>query len=91
MPERRNILGSPVALCGVGLYTAPEKTIVCINVTCLHPSSGLPQSSFLHGRDLQLFRIRNLSVCYYNGWKTNKAHYVNTKCIIPTYTGSKNV
>lgn len=22
---------------------------------------------------------------YYNGWKTNKAHYVNSKCIIPTY------
>ena len=25
------------------------------------------------------------NVHYYNGWKTNKAHCVNSKCIIPTY------
>lgn len=29
--------------------------------------------------------VQNENVHYYNGWKTNKAHYVNTKCIIPTY------
>lgn len=29
--------------------------------------------------------IQNENVHYYNGWKTNKAHYVNAKCIIPTY------
>jgi len=29
--------------------------------------------------------IANENVHYYNGWKTNKAHYVNSKCIIPTY------
>lgn len=29
--------------------------------------------------------IENENIHYYNGWKTNKAHYVNMKCIIPTY------
>ena len=29
--------------------------------------------------------LQNENVHYYNGWKTNKAHYVNMKCIIPTY------
>ena len=29
--------------------------------------------------------IQNDNVHYYNGWKTNKAHCVNIKCIIPTY------
>lgn len=29
--------------------------------------------------------VQNENVHYYNGWKTNKAHYVNMKCIIPTY------
>ena len=29
--------------------------------------------------------IENQNIHYYNGWKTNKAHYVNKKCIIPTY------
>ena len=29
--------------------------------------------------------IENQNIHYYNGWKTNKAHYVNRKCIIPTY------
>ena len=29
--------------------------------------------------------VQNENVHYYNGWKTNKAHYVNAKCIIPTY------
>lgn len=29
--------------------------------------------------------IVNENVHYYNGWKTNKAHFVNAKCIIPTY------
>ena len=29
--------------------------------------------------------VQNDNIHYYNGWKTNKAHYVNTKCIIPTY------
>ena len=29
--------------------------------------------------------IQNDNIHYYNGWKTNKAHYVNTKCIIPTW------
>lgn len=29
--------------------------------------------------------VQNENVHYYNGWKTNKAHYVNSKCIIPTY------
>ena len=29
--------------------------------------------------------IENENIHYYNGWKTNKAHYVNMKCIIPTW------
>ena len=29
--------------------------------------------------------VENGNVHYYNGWKTNKAHYVNSKCVIPTY------
>ena len=29
--------------------------------------------------------VQNENIHYYNGWKTNKAHYVNSKCIIPTY------
>jgi hypothetical protein len=29
--------------------------------------------------------IQNDNIHYYNGWKTNKAHYVNMTCIIPTY------
>lgn len=29
--------------------------------------------------------VQNENVHYYNGWKTNRAHYVNMKCIIPTY------
>ena len=29
--------------------------------------------------------IENDNIHYYNGWKTNKAHYVNSKCIIPTW------
>ena len=29
--------------------------------------------------------VQNENVHYYNGWKTNKAHYVNAKCIIPTW------
>lgn len=29
--------------------------------------------------------LSNENIHYYNGWKTNKAHYVNMKCIIPTY------
>ena len=29
--------------------------------------------------------VQNDNIHYYNGWKTNKAHYVNMKCIIPTY------
>lgn len=29
--------------------------------------------------------IENENIHYYNGWKTNKAHFVNSKCIIPTY------
>lgn len=29
--------------------------------------------------------VQNENVHYYNGWKTNKAHYVNAKCVIPTY------
>ena len=29
--------------------------------------------------------VQNENIHYYNGWKTNKAHYVNAKCIIPTY------
>lgn len=29
--------------------------------------------------------VQNENIHYYNGWKTNKAHYINTKCIIPTY------
>lgn len=29
--------------------------------------------------------IKNDNVHYYNGWKTNKAHRVNTTCIIPTW------
>ncbi len=29
--------------------------------------------------------VQNENIHYYNGWKTNKAHYVNTKCIIPTW------
>lgn len=29
--------------------------------------------------------IQNDNVHYYNGWKSNKAHCVNAKCIIPTY------
>ena len=28
--------------------------------------------------------VQNENIHYYNGWKTNKAHYVNSKCIIPT-------
>lgn len=28
--------------------------------------------------------IQNENIHYFNGWKTNKAHYVNKKCIIPT-------
>lgn len=29
--------------------------------------------------------VLNENIHYYNGWKTNKAHLVNSKCIIPTY------
>lgn len=29
--------------------------------------------------------VKNDNIHYYNGWKTNKAHYVNMKVIIPTY------
>lgn len=29
--------------------------------------------------------IQNDNIHYYNGWKTNKAHYVNIRCIIPTW------
>ena len=29
--------------------------------------------------------IQNDNIHYYNGWKTNRAHYVNMKVIIPTY------
>lgn len=29
--------------------------------------------------------VQNDNIHYYNGWKTNKAHYVNMKCILPTY------
>lgn len=29
--------------------------------------------------------IENENIHYYNGWKTNKAHYVNNRCIIPTW------
>lgn len=29
--------------------------------------------------------VQNDNIHYYNGWKTNKAHYVNTRCIIPTW------
>lgn len=29
--------------------------------------------------------VQNENVHYYNGWKTNKAHYVNMRCIIPTW------
>ena len=29
--------------------------------------------------------VQNDNIHYYNGWKANKAHYVNMKCIIPTY------
>ena len=29
--------------------------------------------------------VQNDNIHYYNGWKTNKAHCVNIKCIIPTY------
>lgn len=29
--------------------------------------------------------IENENIHYYNGWKTNKAHYVNKRCIIPTW------
>lgn len=29
--------------------------------------------------------IHNENVHYYNSWKSNKAHYVNAKCVIPTY------
>lgn len=29
--------------------------------------------------------LDNENIHYFNGWKTNKAHYVNMKCIIPTY------
>lgn len=29
--------------------------------------------------------IENENIHYFNGWKTNKAHYVNNKCIIPTW------
>lgn len=29
--------------------------------------------------------VQNENIHYYNGWKTNKAHYVNAKCIIPTW------
>lgn len=29
--------------------------------------------------------LQNENVHYYSGWKTNKAHYVNTRCIIPTW------
>ena len=29
--------------------------------------------------------VQNDNIHYYNGWKSNKAHYVNTKCVIPTY------
>lgn len=29
--------------------------------------------------------ILNDNIHYYNGWKTNKAYMVNSKCIIPTY------
>ena len=29
--------------------------------------------------------VQNDNIHYYNGWKTNKAHRVNIKCIIPTY------
>ncbi len=30
-------------------------------------------------------QIQNDNIHYYNGWKTNKAHCVNMKCVIPTY------
>lgn len=29
--------------------------------------------------------LDNENIHYFNGWKTNKAHYVNMRCIIPTY------
>ena len=29
--------------------------------------------------------VQNDNIHYYNGWKTNKAHYVNIRCIIPTW------
>ena len=29
--------------------------------------------------------LPNDNIHYYNGWKTNKAHYVNMTCIIPTW------
>lgn len=29
--------------------------------------------------------VQNDNIHYYNGWATNKAHYVNMKVIIPTY------
>ncbi len=29
--------------------------------------------------------LQNGNIHYYNGWKTNKAHFVNTRCIIPTW------
>lgn len=29
--------------------------------------------------------LMNENIHYYNGWKTNKAHLVNMKCIIPTW------
>ena len=29
--------------------------------------------------------IKNGNIHYYNGWKTNKSHFVNMRCIIPTW------
>lgn len=29
--------------------------------------------------------LKNGNIHYFNGWKTNKAHYVNMRCIIPTW------
>lgn len=61
-PERGHIPGVPAVLRGVRLYAPPESAVVGIDVALLNLPPGLPQSSLLSGGNLQLFRIRHLSV-----------------------------
>lgn len=54
----------------------------------MHERGGvavLIESVVFTAAKMQAMGIPEGTLPYYNGWKTNKAHCVNSKCIIPTY------